>query len=287
MRIILSRKGFDSSAGGVASPILPSGALCSLPIPEPGDGAAQGRPYEEIEAGCRPLGSLVADLTRGRLGPASRAHLDPDLDAGSVPRRVGWKPSFGQAGAAESHLQNQGVGPGDLFLFFGWFREVEVEAGQWQYVARSHDRHVLLGWLQVDRRFSVSERAKLPPWAEDHPHVVAPYGRQDSLYVAQDELVLHGRKQSVPGAGLFRHYDSKLCLTASGESRSVWALPAWFHPEGRRSCLSYHGRSERWSRLEGQAFLQTVGRGQEFVLDCADYPEAVGWAKELIVRYGA
>ena len=32
-RIILSRKGFDSSSGGVASPIFSDGSLCSLPIP--------------------------------------------------------------------------------------------------------------------------------------------------------------------------------------------------------------------------------------------------------------
>jgi len=35
MKIILSRKGFDSKNGGIASPILPDGALLSLPIPDP------------------------------------------------------------------------------------------------------------------------------------------------------------------------------------------------------------------------------------------------------------
>jgi len=34
MKIILSRKGFDSSYGGCPSPILPDGTLLSLPIPE-------------------------------------------------------------------------------------------------------------------------------------------------------------------------------------------------------------------------------------------------------------
>ena len=34
MKIILSRKGFDSSAGGYASPILDGKRLISLPIPE-------------------------------------------------------------------------------------------------------------------------------------------------------------------------------------------------------------------------------------------------------------
>ena len=33
MKIILSRKGFDSSNGGCPSPILPDGTLLSMPIP--------------------------------------------------------------------------------------------------------------------------------------------------------------------------------------------------------------------------------------------------------------
>jgi hypothetical protein len=34
VKIILSRKGFDSAAGGYANPILPDGTLLSLPIPD-------------------------------------------------------------------------------------------------------------------------------------------------------------------------------------------------------------------------------------------------------------
>ena len=33
MKIILSRKGFDSENGGYPSPILPNGTLLSIPIP--------------------------------------------------------------------------------------------------------------------------------------------------------------------------------------------------------------------------------------------------------------
>ena len=33
MKVIISRKGFDSSAGKMASPILPDGRVISLPIP--------------------------------------------------------------------------------------------------------------------------------------------------------------------------------------------------------------------------------------------------------------
>jgi len=30
--------------------------------------------------------------------------------------------------------------------------------------------------------------------------------------------------------------------------------------------------------------LTTVGRGQELVLDCADWPDAIPWAVEIIAR---
>ena len=37
MKIILSRKGFDSSAGKQANPIMPDGTLLSMPIPSDDD----------------------------------------------------------------------------------------------------------------------------------------------------------------------------------------------------------------------------------------------------------
>lgn len=33
MKVILSRKGFDSTSGGLCNPILPDGTLLSMPIP--------------------------------------------------------------------------------------------------------------------------------------------------------------------------------------------------------------------------------------------------------------
>ncbi|HSH28138.1 MAG TPA: hypothetical protein VK972_10310, partial [Wenzhouxiangella sp.] len=75
MKIILSRKGFDSAAGGVPSPILPDGRIVSLPIPD------QRSPvrYGEIGSDGRDIGALVSNLTGGRIRRSSRAHLDPDL----------------------------------------------------------------------------------------------------------------------------------------------------------------------------------------------------------------
>ena len=37
MKVIFSRKGFDSGFGGMPSPVLPDGTMLSMPIPSKGD----------------------------------------------------------------------------------------------------------------------------------------------------------------------------------------------------------------------------------------------------------
>ncbi|MEZ6036512.1 MAG: hypothetical protein R3F29_03455 [Planctomycetota bacterium] len=277
MKLILSRKGFDSAAGGVASPILPDGTLMSLPIP---DRSSPIR-YSDIELSGHSLGGVVESLTRGKKKAHFGAHLDPDLVAEAVPRLEGWRPVFGQAGGEQSVLEREGVGPGDLFLFFGWFREVELGAGAWRYRRGAEDLHVLWGWMQIGEVMSV-ERDRLPDWVAYHPHVAAKEGRSNNtLYVAADVLDLGDGGGRRPGAGTFGRYDVRRRLTAVGASRSVWELPAWFEPvEGRRP-LGYHASVERWERVGEAVRLRTVGRGQEFVLDACEYPEAVGWVRGL------
>src|SRR5437868_5032399 len=138
MKIILSRKGFDSGTGKVASPIFPSGEMCSLPIPESRPDKRR-RSYGEIMAGGREPGEVVADLTGGRVTPGDAAHLDPDLSYARIPRQAGWRPLFGQTGASESHLRGSRVKDGDVFIFYGWFREVEQVAGSYRYVQGAPD----------------------------------------------------------------------------------------------------------------------------------------------------
>jgi len=124
----------------------------------------------------------------------------------------------------------------------------------------------------VDRRL----RRQAPSWARSHPHVAADLGPTSFLYVAADG------EDGEPDAGVFPTLVDELILTARAETRRHWRLPGWFHPEDRPSALSYHGRAWRWERRGRHVLLTTVGRGQEFVLDAADYPEADDWARNLI-----
>src|SRR6185437_6970856 len=105
MRIILSRKGIDSGglSGKIASPILPCGCLCSIPIPY-----TLGTPYSDIYFGSRSIQQIIAELSPRW---SSRiAHLDPDLRYEALRSRPsGWRPAFGQSGAAAGHLINKEV----------------------------------------------------------------------------------------------------------------------------------------------------------------------------------
>jgi Nucleotide modification associated domain 3 len=88
----------------------------------------------------------------------SPIHFDPDLRRAALKRRSGWRPIFGQGGAAETHLHDYGVTVGDLFLFFGWFKEAELHQGKYRRKPKARDLHVLYGWLQVGAVLTFPER---------------------------------------------------------------------------------------------------------------------------------
>ncbi|HKE10985.1 MAG TPA: hypothetical protein VKE73_05390 [Myxococcota bacterium] len=283
--MILSRKGFDASAGGSASPILPDGSLCSLPIPDPRSPLR----YRDLACVSGSLGRTVNDLTRGRIGAHAFAHLDPDLDPRARPRAPNWRPVLGQAGAAQGHLSRQGVGRGDLFLFFGWFRRCLREKGALRYDRRAPDLHVLFGWLQVGEVVPVAKLGPADlPWARQHPHFWGERGAGNTLYLAADRIAsIHAGPRALPGAGLFPRFDPRLCLTVQPGTapRGLWRLPEWIHSPGRTPLLSHHTDPGRWKRTDGGWLLRSVGRGQEFVIDLERVPRpgaADAWLRGLL-----
>lgn len=280
MKIIFSRKGFDSSAGGVPSPILPDGRLVSLPIPDP---LAATR-YRDIASHDSMTGKLVCDLTRGRIKASARAHLDPDLLPDSLPRQPGWRPLFGQSGAAQGHLRNQGVSDGDLFLFFGLFQAVRQTAGRFHYDPGAPRKHLIFGWLQIGTIESIRHcRQEIRRWADYHPHFFHPDSANNTLYLAQPSLQLADRNENpIPGAGQFATATRHRTLTApDATTPSQWLLPPWLYPAPGKPPLSYHNKPQRWQQSQTHTRLQAASRGQEFVLDCDHYPEAHHWLSTL------
>jgi hypothetical protein len=132
----------------------------------------------------------------------------------------------------------------------------------------------------VEKRSECVERY---PWIVDHPHLRSPEHYTDprnTLYVARlSSSYADGRHY---GGGRFRSYSPELQLTRAGSSRSLWSLPAWFMPNDGRPPLSYHGSPSRWQQDGSRLTLQTVAKGQEFVLDTSAYPEATDWIRSVI-----
>lgn len=282
MKIILSRKGFDSASGGKPSPILPNGDMVTLPVPT----EQRIVTYSQLSPRGHNLGVLVECLSRK--SRKDHAHLDPDLDVSSLKRKDGWLPCFGQDNASLGHLENQSVGDGDLFLFFGLFQQTQyLPDGLVSYASEAERIHVLFGWLQVGEVLDAEDPKKAKPyWSQSHPHIAGSYGK---VFVARKHLLLKGESFGLPGAGVFSTFSKDLQLSAANKSCRQWHLPGWFHPKGRKSALTYHSDFKRWKKLRSKPLVEltAVARGQEFVLNTDHYPEAIKWAKDLIERNGS
>ncbi|MBM3462501.1 MAG: hypothetical protein FJX76_10405 [Armatimonadetes bacterium] len=138
---------FGQSGPLVPCPILSDNVMLSLPIP---DKSSPIR-YQDVTLGGYSLGPVVSDLTRGKKKPHFGAHLDPDLVMSAYPRGPGWRAIFGQADREQTVLAREGVGIGDLFLFFGWFRRAEFIGDLLQFVKGAPDLHALCLGLDADR----------------------------------------------------------------------------------------------------------------------------------------
>ena len=290
MKIILSRKGLDSATGRWTSAVLPDGRIAWVPIPA--DRRSRTR-YRDVHHGPtgQNLGDLVGDLCGPTFRPQNFCHLDPDLDPRSLERKPGWRPVFGQTGAAQSHLDNEAVGPGDLFLFFGLFRN-RAPAGAETDTRRTKAgrlEHRIFGWLQIAEHIRIGEdletARQLRPWLADHPHTVrGPWGANNTVYVATDHLEVPGVAPDTPGGGLFEYAGESLRLTKPNETRpSRWLVPDFMIDSDGKPRSSYHRNARRAHRSTGSLFeLTSVARGQEFVADIEDVrTDADRWIEEL------
>jgi len=275
MKIIISRKGFDSENGGVPSPIFPDGAMVSYPIP-----SDQTPTFRDIKFRDTNLGDILEQISYG-IDPDGGTHLDPDLRHEAIPRLPGWKPCFGQVGGPQTHLENMGVGVGDIFLFFGWFRQTYFNEDDecFFYIPGAPDLHVMFGWLQVGEIYKPDLKPESVPLSvKDHTHARESYDDyRNTLYVASERLEIPGLKKNIPGGGAFEKFDEALQLTAPGCSRSVWKLPLCMYPDNGKTPLSYHVDMKRWRKEDGHAILKSVAKGQEFVLDCDEYSGINDW----------
>lgn len=271
MKIILSRKGFDSEYGGCASPILPDGTMISMPIPsETGNckfsdlAFVDGRTYMDVWCDLDPKGNHF-DI----------CHLDPDIRPNirtNTPNN--WKPAFGQMDQSQTHLENQNVQIGDLFLFFGWFRQTEYKEEHLKYVPNAPDIQAIYGYLQIGEILKGTDVKKCPwhPHSEDS-HIYNDHHilKNNSIYIASPKFVINNEDTGLPGAGTIQ-LSENCVLTAEGKSRSRWKLNGVFGEVP----LTYHSDNS-----VNDDYFQSAKKGQEFVFNEDD--KVTKWVKSIII----
>ncbi len=229
MKIIFSRKGFDSGSGGAASPIL-DGRPISLPIPATKNSATT---YSELG-----IGDLVSAATRGRIDGSHLCHHDPMFvqDGRCI---------FGQCDSAQSHLANQAVGNGDTFIFFGLFRE--------ETTGEKH--HRIFGFLEIEEVIpvrAISNEARSKIAAFKHPHLIGDRGPSDTIY---------------RGHGIAAGKDhAELRLTVEGGPLSLWRIPSWLRETGlsyHGAAERWLPNGNLKSVARGQEFVADVGERTE------------------------
>ena len=260
-KIIFSRKGFDSSAGGI--PSSKSGEnLISFPIPYKKNTLTT---YNDIG-----IGRYVKELSNNKIKPNDTCHYDPNLDLGQ----------FGQVGAAQSHLENNNVGVGDLFLFWGWFRETLTINKKTVFSKDNPGHYRLFGWLQIGE---IIHLGKDPSWflkkepdSKSHPHTIGLWAENNTLYLASDKLDAFGI-DGYYGFGKFNASDKTNLSFDPYKKKSTWKCPKWLNPKHGGSGMTYHKDLKRWSDNS----VDIVGRGQEFITVPKKINECKKWLKNI------
>lgn len=229
MRIIFSRKGFDSSSGGCPSPII-DGHPVSLPIPT--------THRSETTYDLLGLGDIVERQTHGRIARDHLCHEDPVF--------AGDRCAFGQTSAAQSHLSGHGVNVGDVFLFFGLFSDE----------ATGERHHRIYGFLKVEAVTFLGAEPSIEDqpagFPRRHPHTIGQWNENNTLYLGEGVLC-----HSAP---------DELRLTQPGGPLSVWRTPSWLRGAGL-TYHGKEDRWLTSNRLKavarGQEFITDIGTENE------------------------
>jgi len=263
--LVISRKGFDSTAGGRASPIFANGDIFSIPITQKKQ--SQFR-YRELQFNDMSGREILNFIGAKSISDDDFYHNDPLLS--------GKKGIFGQAGGSQGELENFGVGRGDLFLFFGWFK---------QYHQRGPDVHHLFGWLQIEK--IIKGNSEILNFLSDnelsHPHGTTDITqfKNNTIYIASKNLTFSDSVRDITGHGVFKKTAENLILTETGKTRSRWRFPKKYFTNTKNL---FRNRL-KW-KDEEKCLVNCSGIGQEFILNAQDNPSLVDWASYLLNAYG-
>ena len=274
MKVILSKKGFDSS--NCTKPILiTNNELLFLPIPSINKA---DKKYSEVFINnekslldcCREKGinHAIIDGKKVPIDEETNCHLDPQLlDYFGYPD---FKGSFGQDLSAQGHLKRNYVQVDDLFLFYCWYKDEKDKI-------HSDGKHTIFGYLQIGEIIKVNELhperkqeiISIYPWLKDHPHWNSK-ATNNTIYIARDTCTFD---DDIKGFGMF-NYSPNLNLSNNDMSqRTYWKIPAL---KGLNVSFKGANGKKEFDEL-GQYII--FPRCQELVIDS---PQAEQWAINLI-----
>lgn len=281
MRIILSRKGLDSGVCDISNLLFvgKNGNKNLIMLPIPADDGVHT--YQELNFGNEETFNIVKQYLdkSKKINIQSKCHADPNIvNYFNDPVFLG---SIGQVDQAQSHLQNQKIDIGDLFIFFGVFAEAGLNVDNNLVYNKSNLKHIMFGYMQIGDiiptyGLSEIERANYEskyPWLKHQPHWIADKydnNKSNCIYVASEKF----NHTNIKGYGIF-NYDKELQLTQDNNlCVTYWNLPQ----ELSSLKITYH--SEK-SYKEG--YFKAACRGQEFVIE--DSKQAEIWSENLIKKY--
>lgn len=246
---------------------MPDGTLLSLPIPSNDEARYDDLCYNNVT-----YADILRDL-RPR-GTYAHCHIDPDIrENNRVSKIPGWKAAFGQTGPAQGMLHNANIEEGDIFLFFGWFRRVELYEGGYRFVDRrkgdfyAHsDLQIIYGYMQIGEIITDKDRISEYRW---HPHSSVRYAEDDAntIYSPTEDLSI---LPYMKGSGTLDYRRDRV-LTMEGKKRGTWNELPFLMPE--------HVYGKRKNSAKGNG-LYYSGIWQELVVYESD--GLLEWVKSII-----
>lgn len=262
MKVVFSRKGFDSSNGGFASPIFPDGTLFLVPIPDKKTSVSYGDLNFHYQG--EPIQKILNDLTNQTINSGKirsydyfsnkfKCHLDPMVIENKNFKGI----VFGQEGSSASHLIKKNIQRGDIFLFFSWSKEVEKINGKWQYKKNSPDIHLIWSFMEVDKVIQLEDGKNLDSllktysFLEKHPHIETERKSPNVIFLSKKYKKFKLKK------GLI------LTDIDNYRGRSFWKLPKFFYQPHAFSYL----KKNKFTICNNSVLIESPKIGQEFVLD--------------------
>ena len=274
MKIILSRKGFDSGYGQMPSPILPDGTLLSMPIPVKNGAITYHDIYHNNKCYYKILHELNPKQAERLIKDGGYCHVDPDLQNRYKCQPANWKPAFGQHGTAQNHLKHHQVDIGDVFLFYGWFRQTKFDdTGKLRFVDSSEektlDKHIIFGYMEIGE--IITEQSRIRKDFFYHPHAGSGYTLNNTLYLASKHFLNTTRS----GCGILMNAPIRQ-LTKEGHSRSEWNLPECFY----NLPITYHKGTYGW--VNNYEYFKSASKGQEFIVESEVEGKLKEWLLDVI-----